>query len=244
MTVPELTATYCDAYSRINAMVIVGEGLADRHFRLLADALPDDRQELERLAAMEGRHARDFVGCGRNLGIRPDLPLARRLFAPLHGLFRQAIHQGDRVIALVIQCLIVESFAVAAYRRYLPVADAEAVPITTAVLADEDEHLDFGERWLAAWYPEVAAPITACCEQAVPVAMAMLSSLRDDLSVIGIDPTELVAEFVSRFQEALVSIGFEPRQARGLMARLLGRVAVGESARERTGLSPRVPSRG
>lgn len=244
MTVPELTATYRDAYSRINAMVIVGEGLADRHFRLLADALPDDRQELERLAAMEGRHARDFVGCGRNLGIRPDLPLARRLFAPLHGLFRQAIHQGDLVSALVIQCLIIESFAVAAYRCYLPVADAEAVPITEAVLGDEEDHLDYGERWLAAWYPEVASPITTCSERVVPVAMAMLHSLGDDLRAIGIDPTELVVEFVGRFHDALVSIGFVPRQARGLVARLAGRVAVGESAHERTGLSPLVPSRG
>jgi fatty aldehyde decarbonylase len=32
MAVPELTAAYRDAYSRINAMVIVGEGLADRHY--------------------------------------------------------------------------------------------------------------------------------------------------------------------------------------------------------------------
>jgi fatty aldehyde decarbonylase len=222
MADPELTTAYREAYSRINGLVIVGEGLADRHFRLLAEALPDDRDELERLAAMEGRHARDFVGCGRNLGIRPDLPLARRLFAPLHGLFREAIRAGDRVSALVIQCLIVESFAVAAYRCYLPVADADAAPITAAVLADEAEHLDYGQRWLAAWFPEVAAPIAACCERAVPVALEMLHTLSNDLKTIGIDPAELVGEFVGCFQDALTIIGFEPRQARGLVARLAG----------------------
>ena len=54
----------------------------------------------------------------------------------------------DRVSALVIQCLIVESFAVAAYRCFQSVADAYAA------------HLDDGQRWLAAWFPEVAAPMT------------------------------------------------------------------------------------
>jgi fatty aldehyde decarbonylase len=227
MPVPELTTGYREAYSRINAMVIVGEGLADRHFRLLAEALPEDRDDLERLAAMEGRHARDFVGCGRNLGIRPDLPLARRLFAPLHGMFREAIRTGDRVSALVIQCLIVESFAIAAYRCYLPVADADAVPITAAVLADEAEHLDYGQRWLSAWFPEVAAPVMACCERALPVAMGMLDTLRQDLKAIGIAPAELVGEFVGCFQDSLVTLGFEPRQAQVLVARLSGRALVG-----------------
>jgi fatty aldehyde decarbonylase len=96
MPVPELTPAYRDAYARINGLVIVGEGLADRHFRKLAQLLPADADELRRLAAMEGRHAVDFVGCGRQLAIRPDLPLARRLFAPLHGLFNEALSAALR----------------------------------------------------------------------------------------------------------------------------------------------------
>ncbi|HGY5537732.1 MAG TPA: long-chain fatty aldehyde decarbonylase, partial [Prochlorococcus sp.] len=31
---------YRDAYSRINGVVVVGEALADRHFRLLAKSIP------------------------------------------------------------------------------------------------------------------------------------------------------------------------------------------------------------
>jgi fatty aldehyde decarbonylase len=222
MPQPHLSAAYCDAYSRINALVIVGEGLADSHFRLLASLLPEDRDDLLRLAAMEGRHARDFAGCGRELGIRPDLPLAQRLFVPLHRLFRDAVRTGDRVSALVIQCLIVESFAVAAYRCYQPVADAYVAPILQTVLDDEAEHLDYGERWLAVGFPDVAAPIAACCERAVPIVLAMLNAVRADLTAIGIDPAELVGEFVGCFHAAIETVGFEPRQARGLVARLAG----------------------
>jgi heme oxygenase len=57
---------------------------SDRHFRLLARAIPEDREELIRLGAMEGRHARDVTSCGSTLGVRPDVALAKRLFAPLH----------------------------------------------------------------------------------------------------------------------------------------------------------------
>lgn len=214
------SAAYLEAYSRINAMVIVGEGLADRHFRLLADAIPEDAERLQVLAAMEGRHARDFVGCGVHLGVKPDVPLARTLFAPLHALFLEASRAGDRVACLVIQCLIVESFAVAAYRCYLPVADAYARPITAEVLKDEALHLSYGENWLRPRFQEVAAGVVACCRRGVPVALGMLERLKPDLETIGIAPAELVGEFMACFQESLVAIGFSPTRSRQVLSEL------------------------
>ena len=214
------STAYLEAYSRINAMVIVGEGLADRHFRLLARSIPEDRDELERLAAMEGRHATDFVGCGRHLGIKPDGGLARRLFAPLHQLFLDCDRAGDLTGCLVIQCLIVESFAVAAYRSYLPVADAYARPITAEVLNDEVLHLSYGEDWLRPRLLEVADAVVACSKRAVPLALAMLERLRPDLETIGIDPLALVGEFLACFQESLLAIGFSPARSRQVLGEL------------------------
>lgn len=213
---------YCDAYSRINAMVIVGEGLADRHFRRLAALLPADRDELLRLGAMEARHASDFVGCGRNLGVKPNSGLARRLLAPLQWQFAQADAAGDVVSCLVIQCLIIECFAVAAYHCYLPVADPYAQPITAAVMRDEHEHLDYGEQWLKVRFAAVREQVERCCRRAVPVALGMLQVLRPDLEAIGIDATELVGEFVAGFQESLEAIGYSSRDARWLVGRLAG----------------------
>ena len=214
---------YRDAYSRINGMVIVGEGLADRHFRRLAAQLPEDRDELLRLGAMEARHATDFVGCGRNLGVRPDSGLARRLLMPLHEQFLAAERRGDLVSCLVIQCLLIECFAVAAYRLYLAVADPYAEPITAAVMADEAEHLNYGEAWLRPRHAKVAPAVAACVEQALPVALAMVQTLRDDLRVVGIDPAELIAEFVVGFQASLEAIGWPEAEARRLLTRLSAR---------------------
>ena len=209
---------YRAAYSRINAVVVLGECLADRHFRLLARAIPADRSELLRLAAMEGRHARDFLGCGRHLGLSPDLPLARRLFAPLAELFRACDRAGDLPGCLVIQGLVVECFAVAAYEAYLPVADADARPITALVLADEAEHLEYAERWLAERFALVEARVREVCRRVLPITLAILQQLADDMRAIGIDPQELVAGFTMRFQQALEAIGFEGRAARRLIA--------------------------
>jgi fatty aldehyde decarbonylase len=214
---------YRQAYSRINGMVVVGEGLADRHFRRLAELLPHDREELLRLGAMEARHARDFVGCGRNLGVKADAGLAQRLLAPLHRQFQQAEARGDLVSCLVIQCLIIECFAVAAYRLYLPVADPYAAPITAAVMADEREHLNYGEQWLRPRFAAVADQVEACARQAVPVALGMLQELRGDLATIGIEPSALVAEFMVLLQESLQAVGFSPEAARRLVNRLAAR---------------------
>jgi fatty aldehyde decarbonylase len=212
------SSIYLDAYSRINGMVVVGEGLADRHFRLLARAIPEDQQELERLAAMEGRHASDFVGCGRNLGVKPDVGLARQLFAPLHALFLERDRAGDLAGCLVIQGLVVECFAVAAYRHYLPVADAYAAPITAAVIADEGEHLGYAEHWLRERFAAVETSAAAIAKRALPITLSILQSLTADLQAIGMDPIELVASFSELFQQTLETIGFEPPAARRILA--------------------------
>lgn len=210
---------YRSAYSRINGLVIVGEGLADRHFRLLARAIPDDSVELQRLAAMEGRHASDFVGCGRQLGVKPDVALAKRLFAPLHALFLECDRAGDVAGCLVIQGLIIECFAVAAYQSYLPVADPYAQGVTAAVMADEGEHLGYAERWLRQRFSALEPAVCSLVLKALPITLAILRELDADMRSIGIDPIELLASFNELFQGALEAIGFQPRTSRQILVR-------------------------
>jgi fatty aldehyde decarbonylase len=68
----------------------------------------------------------------------------------------------------------------------------------------------------------VREPLERCCRRAVPAALGLLESVRADLEAIAITPLELTAEFVACFQQALEAIGYSPRQARGLVARLAG----------------------
>ena len=213
--------TYRQAYGRINGVVVVGETLAHHHFRRLARAIPADGAELLRLGQMEGNHARQLSECARNLGVRPDIRLAKQLFAPLHQLFRRCDERGDIPGCVVIQCLIVECFAVAAYRNYLPVADAFARPITAAVLEDETEHLNYGEVWLKQRFAAVQAAVSAICLQALPTTLAILRALVDDMGVIGMDPYELLASFGEGFQHSLETIGFGSSEAARLLRRAM-----------------------
>ena len=216
---------YRDAYSRINGMVVVGENLAGRHFRLLARAIPNDQQELQRLAAMEGRHASDFMGCGRNLGIKPDLGLARRLFAPLHELFLRCNQQGDLPGCLVIQGLIVECFALSAYHAYLPVADAYAQPITAAVISDEGEHLGYAERWLHAHFDAAQVSTGTVSRKALLITLAILQTMAKDMKAIGMDPHEVLANFSELFLQALKASGFDQTAARRIVTGALAAAA-------------------
>ena len=113
---------------------------------------------------------------------------------------------------------MVECFAVAAYRHYLPVADAYAAPITAAVIADEGEHLGYAERWLQERFAAVDASVAAISRRALPITLSILQSLAADLQAIGMDPIELLASFSELFQQALETIGFEPPAARRILA--------------------------
>src|SRR5512146_1924136 len=129
--------SYRDAFSRINGIVIEGEREAYGNFTRLAELLPDHAAELDRLGKMEYRHSRSFEACGRNLNVLPDLAFAQTFFADLRTTFRQAAVHQNIASCLLIQALIIECFAIAAYDNYIPVADDFAQKITQSVVADE-----------------------------------------------------------------------------------------------------------
>ena len=232
IAIPDITTpAYLHAYGRINGVVIIGEGLADRHFRLLAKAIPEDGPELLRLGAMEGRHAREFIGCGHHLGVKPDVALAKQLFGPLHDLFLECDRAGDLPGCLVIQGLVVECFAVAAYRHYLPVADDYARPITAHILQDEAEHLNYAETWLKRRFPELEPAMSSICRRVLPVTISILQAVATDMRAIGMDPLDLVASFFELFQDSLETVGYDTRTARRLIVSAAASTLTKASAR-------------
>jgi len=105
---------YKAAYSRINAIVIEGEQEAHDNYISLGTLIPDQAEELARLARMEMKHMKGFTSCGRNLGVQADMEFARKFFEPLHGNFQSALKEGKVVTCLLIQALLIEAFAITA----------------------------------------------------------------------------------------------------------------------------------
>ena len=89
------TDAYKDAYSRINAIVIEGEQEAHDNYLSLGTLIPDQAEELARLAKMEMKHMKGFTACAKNLGVVADMPFAHEFFAPLHGNFQSALERRE-----------------------------------------------------------------------------------------------------------------------------------------------------
>lgn len=212
------SATYKDAYSRINAIVIEGEQEANENYIRLAEMLPDHKDELISLSKMENRHKKGFQACGRNLEVTPDMEFARQFFSDLHKNFQEAAATGNIVACLLIQALIIECFAIAAYNIYIPVADEFARKITEGVVKDEYMHLNFGEKWLQEHFEESKAQLEEANRQNLPLVWRMLNEVEKDAHVLGMEKEALVEDFMISYGEALGNIGFSPRELMRLSA--------------------------
>ncbi len=210
--------TYKDAYSRINGIVIEGEQEAHENYITLAEMLTDQKDDLIRLSKMESRHKKGFEACARNLSVTPDLPFAKEFFAPLHQNFQVAAANGQVVTCLLIQSLIIECFAIAAYNIYIPVADDFARKITEGVVKDEYSHLNFGEVWLKANFEASKAELETANSQNLPLVWQMLNQVADDAQVLAMEKEALVEDFMIQYGEALGNIGFNTREIMRLSA--------------------------
>ncbi len=202
---------YKQAYSRINAIVIEGEEEAHANYLQLTAMLPAYEETLTKLARMEDRHKKGFEACGRNLSVTPDLEFARQFFAQLRHNFQEAAAQGKLVTCLLIQSLIIECFAIAAYNIYIPVADPFARKITEGVVKDEYLHLNFGEEWLKANFEASREELEEANRQNLPLVWQMLNQVESDAKVLGMEKDALVEDFMIAYGEALSNIGFSTR---------------------------------
>lgn len=202
------SSDYKDAYSRINAIVIEGEQEAYENYLELAKMLPELEEKLISLAKMENRHQKGFQSCGRNLSVTPDLDFAKEFFAQLHRNFSEAVAENKVVTCLLIQALIIECFAIAAYNIYIPVADPYAKKITEGVVKDEYLHLNFGEEWLKENFETSKAELQEANRQNLPLIWKMLNQVEKDARILGMEREALVEDFMISYGEALSNIGF------------------------------------
>ena len=221
-SLPDFTcANYKDAYSRINAIVIEGEQEAHDNYMAIGTMLPDQAEELTKLARMELKHMKGFTACANNLGVVADMPFAKTFFAPLHDNFQKALAEGKVTTCLLIQAILIEAFAISAYHIYIPVADPFARKITEGVVKDEYTHLNYGQEWLKANLETVREELIEANRQNLPLVRRMLEQVAGDAAVLQMDKEDLMADFLSSYQEALMDIGFSGREIAKMAAAAL-----------------------
>lgn len=215
------TDAYKDAYSRINAIVIEGEQEAHDNYLSLGRLIPDQAEELAKLAKMEMKHMKGFTACAKNLNVVADMPFAQEFFAPLHGNFQSALKEGKVVTCLLIQALLIEAFAISAYHIYIPVADPFARKITEGVVKDEYTHLNYGQEWLKANFEASRDELMEANKVNLPLIRSMLEQVAADASVLHMEKEDLIEDFLIAYQEALNEIGFSSRDIARMAAAAL-----------------------
>ena len=203
---------YKDAYSRINAVVIEGEEEAYENFLDIAKLIPEHSEELIRLGKMEKKHMHGFCACGRNLSVKPDMPFAKDFFSRLHSNFQDAFAEGKTTTCLLIQCILIESFAISAYNVYIRVADPFARRITEGVVQDEYLHLNYGQEWLKANLDKCKKELMEANKVNLPLIKSMLDQVAKDAEVLHMDKEELMEEFMIAYQDSLLEIGLDNRE--------------------------------
>ena len=215
------SASYKDAYSRINAIVIEGEQEAHDNYISIGTLIPEQAEELSRLARMELKHMRGFTACANNLGVTADMPFAKQFFLPLHQNFQTALAEGKVVTCLLIQAILIEAFAISAYHIYIPVADPFARKITEGVVKDEYTHLNYGQEWLKANLESSRAELEQANRDNLPHVRRMLERVAEDAHVLGMGKEDLIEDFLIAYQEALTDIGFTTREIARMAASAL-----------------------
>jgi fatty aldehyde decarbonylase len=215
------TDSYKDAYSRINAIVLEGEQEAHDNYIALGTLLSDQAEELAGLARMELKHKKGFTACAKNLGVTADMDFAREFFAPLHNNFQQALAAGKVTTCLLIQAILIEAFAISAYHIYIPVADPFARKITEGVVKDEYTHLNYGQEWLKANLETVREELMQANRDNLPLVRRMLEQVSADAAVLHMEQEDLMADFLSCYQETLMDIGLTSREIARMAASAL-----------------------
>ena len=210
---PDFTSeSYKDAYSRINAIVIEGEKEAHDNYMAIGTLLPEEADELKKLARMELKHMKGFTACGKNLGVTADMAFAEKFFAPLHNNFQEALGKGNLTTCFLIQAILIEAFAISAYHVYIRVADPFAKKITEGVVQDEYLHLNYGQEWLKSNLESCKEELIQANKANLPLIRSMLDQVSEDASALDMDKEELMEEFMIAYQDSLTEMGLDNRE--------------------------------
>lgn len=126
------------------AQAITGELLAAMNYASLSEICADPEEVADALehAQIERGHATRFAAEGRKIGVDVSSNVDALHWKRLREAFLRCIAQRDFIACLIVQEIMLESFAVASYARVGKVAPGSLGQTFAAIAAEEEEHVD------------------------------------------------------------------------------------------------------
>ena len=126
------------------AHAITGELLAAMNYTSLSEICDDPAEVADALEHAEGErgHAAAFAMEGRKIGVDAANNVDAMHWKRLRETFLRCIEERDFIGCLIVQEIMLESFAVASYSRVGKVAPGSLGRTFAAIAAEEEEHVD------------------------------------------------------------------------------------------------------
>jgi fatty aldehyde decarbonylase len=126
------------------AQAITGELLAAMNYASLSKICDDPEEVADALehAEIERGHATRFAAEGRKIGVDVSDNVDAKHWKRLRDAFLRCITGRDFIGCLIVQEIMLESFAVASYARVGKVAPGSLGTTFASIAAEEEEHVD------------------------------------------------------------------------------------------------------
>ena len=134
------------------AQAMTGELMAAMNYTSLSEICDDPAEVADALehAAGEKGHAAAFAAEGRRIGVDVPNNVNAKHWKRLREAFLRRIAERDFIGCLIVQEIMLESFAVASYARVGKVATGSLGKTFAAIAAEEAEHIDHAMEILRA----------------------------------------------------------------------------------------------
>jgi len=137
-------ATSAPIWQDILAQAMTGELLAAMNYASLSEICDDPREVADALEHAQGErgHAAAFAAEGRKIGVHVSNNVDAKHWKRLRDAFLRCIAERDFIGCLIVQEIMLESFAVASYSRVGKAAPGSLGKTFARIAAEEEDHVD------------------------------------------------------------------------------------------------------
>src|ERR1700681_3076065 len=137
-------STSAPIWQDVLAQAMTGELLAAMNYTSLSEICDDPEEVADALehAESERGHAAAFAAAGRKIGVDVPNNVGAKHWKRLRDAFMRCITERDFIGCLIVQEIMLESFAVASYGRVGKVAPGSLGRTFASIAAEEEEHID------------------------------------------------------------------------------------------------------
>lgn len=134
------------------AQAVTGELMAAMNYRALSTICDDPEEAADALEHAQGEqgHAAAFAEEGRKIGVIVPNNVNARYWKRIRESFMRCITERDFMACLIVQEIMLESFAVASYTRVAKAAPSSLGTTFAAIAAEEEGHIEHAMEILRA----------------------------------------------------------------------------------------------